>query len=134
MNFDISPTSPIPIYRQLIEQVHRMVASGQLQPGDELPSIRAVALQYAINPMTVSKAYNALESQGWLERRRGLGMVVASPSAQASAHDTLALLRPSLIAAAQIAKQLDISEEDAISEFQLCLEQQIREQTPQGKP
>ena len=59
--FSIVPGSTEPIYRQLVEQVRRLVAGGQLAPGDALPSVREVALQLAVNPMTVSKAYGLLE-------------------------------------------------------------------------
>ena len=59
-----------PIYRQLMMQLQRMVAAGQVSPGDALPSVREVALALGVNPMTVSKAYSLLEAQGVLERRR----------------------------------------------------------------
>lgn len=75
--FILKPHSGEPIYRQLAEQIRRMVASGQLAPGAELPSIRELALKHAINPMTVSKVYNLLESEGVLERHRGKQMTVA---------------------------------------------------------
>lgn len=75
--FILKPHSGVPIYRQLAEQIRRMVASGQLSPGRELPSIRELALRHAINPMTVSKVYNLLESEGVLERHRGKPMTVA---------------------------------------------------------
>jgi len=74
--FDINPTSGVPIYRQLIEQVHAMVAGGRLRPGDMLPSVRQVAQAAAVNPMTVSKAYSRLESEGTVQRIRGQGMRV----------------------------------------------------------
>lgn len=57
-----------------------MVAGGQLSPGAELPSIRDVALKHAVNPMTVSKAYTLLESEGLLQRHRGKPMTVAGKS------------------------------------------------------
>ncbi|MGC3980320.1 MAG: GntR family transcriptional regulator [Steroidobacteraceae bacterium] len=76
--FILNPQSGIPIYRQLVEQVRRMVASGQLAPGTELPSIREVAMEHAVNPMTISKAYTLLESEGLLERNRGKPMTVAA--------------------------------------------------------
>jgi GntR family transcriptional regulator len=123
MNFDIQPTAPTPIYRQIVEQVHRLVASGQLRPGDELPSVRAVAMQHAINPMTVSKAYSMLETEGLLTRRRGLGMVIAASKSKSGRKDKLQLLRPSLAAAAQIVRQLDISDEDAQTVFKSCLKE-----------
>ena len=78
MSFDINPSDAVPIYRQIVEQVRRQVASGQLRTSDELPSVRTLALEHAINPMTVSKAYSQLEAEGLLERRRGLGMVVVA--------------------------------------------------------
>ena len=118
MNFDIVPTATTPIYRQIVEQVHRLVASGQLAVGDDLPSVRAVAQQHAINPMTVSKAYSLLEAQGVLERLRGVGMVVASRGAGAGpAADTMALLKPALVQAAQVALQLGIGHEAALAAF-----------------
>ena len=64
--FTLNPHSGIPIYRQLQEQVRRLVASGQLRNGAELPSVRELALAHAINPMTISKAYSLLEAEGLL--------------------------------------------------------------------
>ena len=78
--FDINPTSGVPIYRQLIEQVHAMVAGGRLQPGDMLPSVRQVARAAVVNPMTVSKAYSRLENEGTVQRIRGQGMRVMKPA------------------------------------------------------
>jgi GntR family transcriptional regulator len=76
--FVLKPHSGVPLYRQLYEQVRRLVASGQLAPGTELPSIRELAVTHAINPMTVSKVYAPLESEGVLERNRGKPMTVAA--------------------------------------------------------
>lgn len=76
--FTLSPQSGVPIYRQLVEQIRRLIAGGQLAPGAELPSVRDLALQYAVNPMTISKAYALLETEGLLERNRGKPMTVAA--------------------------------------------------------
>jgi len=76
--FILKPHSGVPIYRQLLEQIRRLVASGQLAPGTALPSIRELALEHAINPMTVSKVYSLLEGEGVLERHRGKPMTVAA--------------------------------------------------------
>jgi GntR family transcriptional regulator len=78
--FTLNPHGGAPIYRQLIDQIRRMVAGGQLSPGAELPSIRDVALKHAVNPMTVSKAYTLLESEGLLQRHRGKPMTIAGKS------------------------------------------------------
>jgi len=77
--FVVHPSSGVPIYRQLIDQVEALVAGGRLRPGDTVPSVRQVAGALGINPMTVSKAWSRLEGEGVLERDRGRGMVVAAP-------------------------------------------------------
>jgi GntR family transcriptional regulator len=76
--FILQPSSGVPIYLQLIQQVRRMVASGQLTPGTELPSVREVATLYTVNPTTISKAYSLLENEGLLQRNRGKPMTVAT--------------------------------------------------------
>ena len=78
--FSIHPSSGVPIYRQLIDQVQSLVAGGRLKPGDTLPSVRELAGRLEVNPMTVSKAYSRLEADGVLGRLRGRGMVVAAAS------------------------------------------------------
>ncbi|GAB2852024.1 GntR family transcriptional regulator [Pseudoduganella ginsengisoli] len=118
MEFDIAPASPVPIYRQIVEQVRRLVAGGQLKPGEELPSVRAVAQLHAINPMTVSKAYSMLETEGLLVRRRGVGMAVADGQGGAAPVDKAALLRPALEAAAQTAHQLGFTTAEALQLFE----------------
>jgi GntR family transcriptional regulator len=110
MNFAIAPSDPTPIYRQIVDQVRRQMAGGQLRPGTELPSVRALAQQHAINPMTVSKAYSLLESEGLLERRRGMGMVVAAQGAH-RAVDPERLLAPLLQALVRQAAELGLPPE-----------------------
>ncbi|MEK8049929.1 GntR family transcriptional regulator [Ideonella sp. DXS22W] len=122
MHFDIVPGSPVPIYRQIVEQLRRQVAGGQCQPGDELPSVRALALQHAINPMTVSKAYSLLEAEGLLERRRGVGMAVAATRHRTDAPTPTQLLRPTLREAAQQARELGLDASTALSLFAQCLQ------------
>lgn len=119
MNYDIHPSSSTPIFRQIMDQVKRFVASGQLNSGDSLPSVRAVALQYAINPMTVSKAYNMLEAEGVLLRMRGVGMVVAGRRGVRKDKSKLAM--PAMLAAAQVALQLDLEHEEALDLFEQAL-------------
>lgn len=122
--FSIVPGSTEPIYRQLVDQVRRLVAGGQLAPGDALPSVRDVALQLAVNPMTVSKAYGLLELEGVLERRRGVGMLVASGRRNASdAGERLALLRPTLERAAREARELELDPDTVLSLFQDILKE-----------
>jgi len=118
--FSIATGSPEPIYRQLVEQVRRLSASGQLRPGDEMPSVREIAQALTLNPMTVSKAYGLLEMEGVLARRRGLGMVVAAPAEKA---DIVGLLRPTLERAAVEARQLELDPDTVLSLFAIILKE-----------
>src|SRR5580658_1909105 len=65
-----------PIYRQLKERIVVMMLEGQLKPGDVLPSVRQIAADYQLNPITVSRAYQELADESLVEKRRGLGMYV----------------------------------------------------------
>jgi GntR family transcriptional regulator len=113
--FVLQPHSGVPLYRQLYEQIRRMVASGQLTPGTELPSIRDLAVKHAINPMTVSKVYARLESEGVLERNRGKPMTVAAQRRpQASLAARLETLDPSLDALVLAARQLELGSGDVV--------------------
>jgi GntR family transcriptional regulator len=121
MHFEIQPSSAEPIYRQIVAQVRRQVAGGRWPAGMPLPSVRALAQEHAINPMTVSKAYSLLEADGLLERRRGMGMVIAEQRSASPPSERLALLEPSLQAAALQARQLGITDDDALSLFERLL-------------
>jgi len=125
--FELQPSSATPLYRQIVEQATRAAAAGVLRDGEELPSVRAVAQEYVVNPMTVSKAYSLLEAQGIVERRRGMGMFVRAREATAES-DRLALLQPALEHAACVSRQLGISADEAIAAFQQTLAQ------PQSAP
>ena len=70
-----------PIYRQLKERVIAMMLDGMLKPGDALPSVRQVAAEYQLNPITVSRAYQELADDQLVEKRRGLGMYVTDGAA-----------------------------------------------------
>ena len=109
--FTLKSNSGIPIYRQLVEQVRRMVASGQLAAGAALPSVRELALQHTVHPMTISKAYSLLEAEGLLERNRGKPMTVAEPQRnQTGLVPRLRQIEPQLEALVLAAKQLQLSE------------------------
>ena len=77
--FNIQTTSGVPIYRQIVDQIKTHVATGQMKEGEFLPSVRQVAEELEINPMTVSKAYSLLEKEGVLEFVRGQGMKMKAP-------------------------------------------------------
>jgi GntR family transcriptional regulator len=77
----------LPIYRQLRDRVVAMVLEGELQEGEPLPSVRQVATEQRINPLTVLKAYQQLADEGLVEKRRGLGMFVADGASVALRRD-----------------------------------------------
>src|SRR5476649_2893220 len=85
MRIHISPRDGVPIYLQIVQQVRRLVASGELMPGDELPSIRVLADSLVINPNTVAHAYKELESAGLVTSSRGLWTYVREAD-QSQAH------------------------------------------------
>ncbi|MBC7685106.1 MAG: GntR family transcriptional regulator [Bdellovibrionales bacterium] len=122
--FSIATGSAEPIYRQLVDQARRLIAGGQLAPGDAMPSVRDIAQALALNPMTVSKAYGILEMEGVLTRRRGMGMTVSdAPKASHSVAKRADLLRPTLERAAIEARQLELDEDTAIALFKKILKE-----------
>ena len=123
--FSVVAGSTEPIYRQLVAQVRRCVAGGQLKAGDELPSVRDLAQALAVNPMTISKAFGLLEAEGLVTRRRGLAMVIAEQHRRAQpAADRIDLLRPTLERAAREAQQLQLPAASALSLFKTILNEQ----------
>src|ERR1051325_4069233 len=81
MLFRPNPSSGVPIYLQLMEQVRHGVETGLLRPGEQLPGIRRVAEDLVINPNTVAKAYRELEHAGVVELRQGAGAFIAAAAA-----------------------------------------------------
>jgi GntR family transcriptional regulator len=75
--FRLDAHSGVPVYRQLIDQVQAAVASGALAVGDQLPTVRQVAVELTINPNTVSRAYREMEIRGILDTQQGTGTFVA---------------------------------------------------------
>jgi len=73
---DVDPRSPTPLYEQIAARVRVAVASGDLAPGDSLPSVRALARQLRINPATVVQAYRDLAGDGFVDLRHGQGTFV----------------------------------------------------------
>lgn len=119
----INPQNAEPIYRQIAEQLRRLISAGQLRTGDLLPSVREVACTHAINPMTVSRAYSQLEAEGVLERLRGKGMAVATG---ATGRDPLAarmqLAEPLLQQLARHCHELELPADRVLARLQRLLD------------
>jgi GntR family transcriptional regulator len=120
--FQAFPTSGVPIYRQLVEQVRRQAAAGRLKPGEFLPSVRQVAGELQVNPMTVSKAYSILEREGVLEVVRGQGMRLKSPPVNGTVRDRRQALKPLLEQVVATAYQLSLSPRDVMRLLEPMLE------------
>lgn len=124
--FSLNPQSGIPIYRQLVEQARRMISSGQLKPGDALPSVRELAGTHTVNPMTISKAYSLLEAEGLLERQRGKAMTVSAVNDLIeNKNERLQRLQPSVVQLASDAEQLELDMEDVISAIRQTMGQTL---------
>jgi DNA-binding transcriptional regulator YhcF (GntR family) len=121
--FTILPGAAEPIYRQIGSQLRRLIASGQLTPGEVLPSVRDLAVQHAINPMTVSRAYCQLEGEGLLTRLRGKGMVVAQGThAVIPTEKRLARLNVQLAEVARQARELNLPARLVVQRLKSLLE------------
>jgi GntR family transcriptional regulator len=121
--FTLNPHSGTPIYRQLMDQVRWMVASSQLRPGDELPSVRELAVAHAVNAMTVSKAYSLLEAEGVLSRQRGKPMTVSTELAQRESKAARIERLDALIAPLKTAAwQLQLETDDVVAAVRAALE------------
>ena len=112
--FTVHPSSGLPIYRQIMDQVSALIAGGRLVPGDLLPSVRQLGAELQVNMMTISKAYARLEAEGVIERVRGRGMRVRPPSARGSLADRRRELRPLVQQAVIRARQLQLDDRQIV--------------------
>jgi GntR family transcriptional regulator len=84
IDFKLDPKSGVPFYRQIIDQIRYGVAAGSLNVGEQLPTVRALAVDLKVNLNTVSKAYRELEIQNILETQQGTGTFIGSVQVQLS--------------------------------------------------
>jgi GntR family transcriptional regulator len=89
----IDSRSPVPIYAQIAENVRVAVASGELEKGSGLPSVRALAAQLRVNPATVVQAYRELEEEGLVQMRQGSGTFVVDVAPERRARERTAAAR-----------------------------------------
>jgi GntR family transcriptional regulator len=121
ISIHVSPSSGVPIYRQLVEQIRAQIAGGRLDAGSFLPSVRQVAEELAVNPMTVSKAYSLLERDGAVELVRGQGMRVKETATNGKVRREA--IQPLLKQVAATAKQLALKPEQVIAQLKPLLEE-----------
>ncbi len=128
----VDPSSGIPVYRQLMDQIKFHIASGILKPGEELPSTRALSSQLGINPMTISKAYSYLEKEAVVERRPGRPLVVKGLTGDQIRERKADQLRASLSPVVTAVRQLGIDAEEALRLFGEMLRDE-RERSAMGE-
>jgi GntR family transcriptional regulator len=114
LQFEIHPSSGVPIYRQLMDQMRTLIASGRIASGELVPSVRQMAEELQVNLMTVSKAYARLEADGILERDRGVGMRVKPHQSAGTRVERLHQLRPLADQLATLAWQLKLTDDQVL--------------------
>ena len=109
LHLKINPADGVPIYLQIIDQVKYHIATGALVADDELPSVRALAGQYLINPNTVARAYLELDREGAVYKKRGMGTYVAARKVGMSQEEKVRIVRQLLDKALVQAAELGLS-------------------------
>jgi DNA-binding transcriptional regulator YhcF (GntR family) len=112
----ISSQDGVPIYLQIVNQVKYLVASGRLEPGEELPPIRTLAEQLLINPNTVARAYRELERAGVVTKRRTAGTYVSDSTSPLARRERLKIVTERIDALLAEARQMNI-DTDALIEL-----------------
>ncbi len=109
MNIVISNSSDKPIYEQIAQQIKKMIISGELSPGEALPSMRFLAKELRISVITTKRAYSDLERDGFIETVTGKGSFVANQNLAFIREEQLRLAEEFLQKAVDIARSSDIS-------------------------
>ena len=122
MQLNIEVSSGIPIYKQVFEQIERMIVNGLLAAGEFLPSVRQVAGDIEVNPMTISKAYGLLEERGYLTRQRGKGMMVAQQDVEKTLKEKHMQLEKNIKQLILDAKQMGVTEQELLKLVAKCIE------------
>ena len=107
-----NPSSGVPIYLQLMEQVKHAIETGALKPGEQLPSIRPLAEELVVNPNTVAKAYRELEHEGVIELRQGAGAFVSGQAPTKKDADRLRAAQATVAAAIEKLRARGVTDEE----------------------
>ncbi len=132
MFINIDPSSGLPIYLQITQQIKTAVAMGRLQPEDPLPSVRQLAVELAVNPNTVARAYLDLEIEGVIYKRQGAGTFVSSQGVEMSKGERRRVLNELLEKALVEGVNLGLSERELREAFERVLEKILRAHAPEA--
>ncbi len=122
MNIIINGSLMVPIYEQIADQIKALIRRGELQENDNLPSVRALSKELKISALTVKKAYDALESEGFTVTVHGKGTYVAATNKELLLEEQKKELETDLELAILKGRRYGISDEDIRSLFELILE------------
>ena len=114
MDITISVTDGVPIYRQIVNQVKYLAASGLIKAGEELPPIRTLALQLKVTPNTIVKAYHELEISGVVQKRHGSGTFVSDARPQLALRQRRRVIEQRIDALLAEAHQLNFTTDDVL--------------------
>ena len=115
MKFRIDPSSAVPIYQQIVEQIRYSIASGVLRSGDRIPSVRRMAVSLTVNHNTVAKAYRALEAERVIKTKAGEGTFVADEGAVITKKERLRLVDGLIDSLLVRGYHLDISGDEVLA-------------------
>ena len=108
----IDSTNGVPLYLQIAKEVKHSIAIGSLKPGEQIPSVREIALQITVNPNTVAKAYRELEARGIVETRRGTGTFVSEKITDVTQEERQEIISGLMDKAIDEARHLQMSEDE----------------------
>ena len=117
IEFKLDPKSGVPFYRQIIEQIRYGIASGKLQVGEQLPTVRSLAVDLKVNLNTVSKAYRELEIQNVLETQQGTGTFIGTVRVEISENERQRKIKDICTEFLNIAATYGFSAKDLIDEL-----------------
>ena len=122
MKIIINTSLMVPIYEQIVDQIKKLIRRGELKANDSLPSVCALSRELKISALTVKKAYDHLESEGFTVTVHGKGTYVAAVNAELLLEEQKKELEADLERAIQKGRRCGISDEDIKSLFELILE------------
>ncbi len=122
MKIFVDTHSGVPIYKQIVRQIEKGIMAGLLKPGDQLPTVREVALELTINPNTVARAYRELEHAGLIESIQGRGSFIAADLPRPSGGDKEMIIIEKIEELLREARQLNISPDKLEKMFKKALE------------
>ena len=128
MKLIINSRSGVPIYRQLVQQIENGIVGGILSSGEQLPTVREVALQLTVNPNTVARAYRELEYRGLIESTQGRGTFVSAGAVSGRGEDKELIFQQKLETVLHEARQLNIDQGRVAELFKEALKQWKQEE------